>query len=154
MNCTNCGDSINSEDTRYEQVTPIESGGQTTDEFCSISCLNENAGFSQEEIESLMRQAGYDIEPDYDRDWYAVVDPEGKSASAEPEGNHYIAFELVDGDYSVEMMWDEKEAIYEVIVFKFTGSDYEQEEITHTGTTERAISHARDYMTQIENGSL
>jgi len=160
MDCVNCGDDIDPPaDTRFEQVTPV-SGGQTTDEYCSIACLNEDAGFSQDEIESLMRQAGYEVPPDLESNWMAFAEPEesARNNTAIPQGHHFVAFHHIEKECDVEIYWDHEEALFEVNVWEYDLIEgekmgYDTTSTTRTGTHQRAVKHARDYMDAIESGS-
>lgn len=46
------------------------------DTFCSVSCLNEDAEFTDEEIEYLIQQANHEVPSDYHNEWFGIVEPE------------------------------------------------------------------------------
>lgn len=164
MDCVNCGDEIDaSTDTRYEQVTPVSGAGQTTDEFCSVGCLNEDVGFTDEEIESLMRENGYDMPPEYDFDWVAHTNSNIDNAWRENsgrEGQYFVLFESVDEDYDVEIFHDPQEQLYEVVLYTYDLDNNDEkiglDEVKQqkTGVMQRALSYAEGYMEVVDEGLM
>ncbi|MCU4801322.1 hypothetical protein OB920_13155 [Halobacteria archaeon HArc-gm2] len=158
MECEHCGDTIADADTRYEEVVPVDGGGQTMDAFCSISCLNRDVGYSQEEIEALMVQEGIDVQPDYESEWTAAVEPENVQANRDAQGEHFIALSHVSKEYDVEIFFDPIEKLYEVSVWEYDMVEgekmgYDTTSTMRTGVHQRALKHARDYMDRIEDGT-
>lgn len=164
MDCVNCGDEIDADtDTRYEQVTPVSGAGQTTDEFCSVSCLNEDVGFTDEDIEALMRQNGYDMPPEYDFDWVGHVESQIENPLAyrsNTEGEYFLIFESVQKDYDVEVYHDTEERLFEVILYTYDVTDGgEKVGLTDvkeqkTGLMQRALSYAENYMEMVDEGRV
>lgn len=162
MECTNCGDAIDpATDTYYETVTPVvDSGTQTTDEYCSIACQNEDIGFSDDEIESLMRQSGYEVPPDLDSDWFVHLDSEisDLTQQSKPEQSEYFQiFSHVSKNYDIEVFHNTLEQLYEVVLYTYdldnSGEKIGLEELdkTHTSIHQRAIGHAESYMDRVED---
>jgi len=158
MECANCGDVIGEDDPYYDAVTPIQGGGQTTDEFCSIACLNEDVGFSEEEIESLMRQANYEVPPELDSEWLGIVEPEINDLLMDktfPQGEFFTLFNHIEKGFDVEIYWDPEERLYEVNLYEYENED--KSDLTRvsqelTSVHQRAVYYARRYMKRVENG--
>lgn len=163
MECTNCGDAIDPEqDTYYETLTPVvDAGTQTTDEYCSIACLNEDVGYSDAEIESLMRQSGYDVPPDLDSDWVVNLESELRDLNQQnvPEQSEYFTlYSHVTKNYDIEVFFNSLESLYEVVLYTYdvvpeSGEKIGLEELekTHTSIHQRAIAHAESYMDRVED---
>lgn len=162
MDCTNCGDDIDtSTDTFYESVRPAPGGsGQTTTEYCSVACLNENAGFSDDEIESLMRQANYEVPPELESDWVVHLQSEINDLALNnhpTNGEYFTLFVHVEKDYDIEVFHNAHDQYYEVILYTYTRDDegnkvgLEEIEEKHTALHQRAIAYAESFMEQVED---
>lgn len=163
MECTNCEDAIDpTTDKYYETVTPVvDSGTQTSDEYCSIACQNEDVGFSNDEIESLMRQSGYEVPRDFDSDWVVNLESELDDIAQQniPEQSEYFTlYSHVSKNYDIEVFYDTLEQLYEVVLYTYDVVPESREKIgleeiekTHTSIHQRAIAHAESYMDKVED---
>ena len=159
MNCDNCGDVIEQPDTHYESVTPVDGGGRVSSTYCSIGCLNEDAGFSDEEIKSLMRQHGYEVPPDLESEWTVSFQSnltDQLSVSQDAQGEFFVLADHIKKDYSVELYWDPLDKVYEIVLYTYDWMDGEKVgltdvEVEQTAVTQRAIAYAEEFMEQVEN---
>lgn len=163
MHCSTCGDEIDTRgDTRYETITPIPGGGQTSDSYCSVQCLNEDVGYSDEEIESLMRQAGYEVPPEFDFDWAVRLQSNIDSPlmhSRDGEGEFHILLEHTERDYDIEIFHDSQEKLFEIALYTYEIVEGEKMGLTdvetnHTGLFQRALAYAESFMKKVEGGSV
>lgn len=162
MHCESCDDEIVSDDPRYEFVEPHPAGDKRQ-VFCSVKCLNAAVAFSDEEIESLMRQKGYDVPPDDPPEWrFDVVSEIRDSQTVKGyrgwEDGWFFLFSHYDEQNDVEIYHDPDEDLYQINVYKWGLTD-EGEKIgltelnrTHTGVMQRALWHAENEMEKVENG--
>lgn len=162
MLCANCEENINPEsDTHYIQTTPIRGGGHTVDEYCSVACLNAQVGFSDAEIESLMREAGYEVPPEYDFEWAGIVQSniEDLHRHRGDNGEFFLLFEHTERNYDVEVYHKPHEKLFEVVLYTYDmehGEKMGLEELkkTHTGVMQRALSYAEGYMETVEENQI
>lgn len=163
MTCANCGDAIDSStNTYYDAVTPVEGGGKATQRFCSVKCLNEDVGFSDDEIESLMRQAGYEVPPDYDFEWAAHVKSNIDDLvmqNSGDEGEFFILLEHAEKDYDVEMYHDPEEKLFEVVLYTYDVVEgekvgLEDVEKQYTAVFQRALARAENFMEKVEEDEV
>lgn len=162
MRCTTCDDPLNPSDTRYEAVTPVEGGGQTTSEYCSVACLNQDVGFDDEDIESLMRQAGYEVPPDLNSSWLLIQESEIDDLHFDSypyNGEYFQVFDHVEKNYSIEVYHEPAEQLYEVVLHTYDVVDGERvglEEIdkTYTAVHQRALAYAEEFMDRVEEGRV
>lgn len=163
MECTNCGDDIDpATDTYYETLTPVvDVGTQKTDEYCSIACQNEDVGYSDDEIESLMRQSGYEVPPDLDSDWVVNLKSELSDLTQRTkreQSEYFTLYSHVTKNYDIEVFFNSLESLYEVVLYTYdvepeSGEKIGLEELekTHTSIHQRAIAHAESYMDKVED---
>lgn len=162
MECENCGDEIRPEsDTRYEQTIPIEGGGQTVKEFCSTGCLNEDVGFTDEEIKALMRQSGYEIPSKQNFEWagnvVSEIDDLVRHSGEETEW--FVLLEHTSKNYDVEVYRDRDDRLFEVNLYEYDmeGDEkrgYREVERRKTGVVNRALKHAETLMEKVEEGDV
>jgi hypothetical protein len=159
MTCDNCSDEIKtSTDTYYESVTPV-AGGQTTKRYCSVQCINEDVGFSDEEIESLMRQAGYEVPSEYDFEWAGDINSNINNLvlSSGGGGEFLISLDHVEKNCSVSVFHKASEQLYEITLRTYEkGEDGEKlgsqdVKTEQTGVFRRALAYAENYMKDVED---
>lgn len=157
MRCANCGDEILDRDTRYEKITPVEGGGQTMDRHCSIACMNADVGFTDDEIEALMRQEGYEIPPDRDHSWAvypnSFVDVLDSTVKAE---EYYLIFEHIERNFDVELRYVPLEELYEIALYSYDLEDgdkigLEDQAVERTAPFQRALGYAESFMEMVED---
>lgn len=159
MQCVQCEDAIDSSDQYYEIVTPVEGGGETMDKFCSVSCLNQDVGFSDEEIKSLMRQSGYEPPLELSSDWVVHLESEIEDIlqhrPSYPEGEYFHLYEHVSKNFEVDLFHVPDEDYYEVTLWTYSDddrADLHEIDGTITGVHRRAIYYAEKYMEAVESG--
>jgi hypothetical protein len=158
MYCANCSDEILERATRYEEVTPVDGGGQTVEEYCSVSCLNEDVEFTDEEIKALMRQAGSAVPADHDLEWggYIQSDIGSLASHTGKEGEYFVLLEHVERDFDVEIFHDPQEQLYEVVLYTYDVSEggdkvgLEEVKKQYTGMFQRALAYAERMMESVE----
>jgi hypothetical protein len=157
MHCANCGDEILEAATRYEEVTPVEGGGQTMEQYCCIACLNEDVGFSGEEIEKIIRQSQYELPTETDFEWAGFVEPQLDSLHRRKDsmGEFYLLFEHVEKDYDVEIFYEAPEELYEVVLYTYDVDDgqkigLENVRKEYTGVMQRALAYAEEMMESVQ----
>lgn len=162
MTCANCGDAIDSStNTYYDAVTPVEGGGKATQRYCSVQCLNEDVGYSDDEIESLMRQARYEVPPEYDFEWAGHVrsNIDDVMMTNGGGGEFFLLFVHTEKNYDVEIFHKGAEKLFEVVLYTYDVVEGEKmglEEVKtkYTGVLQRALAYAENYMEQVEEGEV
>jgi hypothetical protein len=163
MNCQNCNEGIEPElDTRYETVTPIDGGGTTTSTYCSVLCLNEDVGFSEDDIQSLMRQARNESPLKIDNPWTVDVvsnlekEYDTYLEHVHPQSEFFLVFDHLEKDFGIQVRWVIGDEIYHVELYSYEESEgeatgYETVDEEYTAVTQRAFGYAEEFMNRVES---
>lgn len=162
MQCEKCGDQIMEADVRYTKEVPVDGGGLAVARFCSVECINREEEFTEDEIESLLRSAGYGDPPEPDYKWEAVIHSgvDDVYAAGTLPGEHFLIFEHTERHYDIEVYYEAREQLWEVVFYTYDETDdgekvgLEDLAKRHTGVFQRALHHAENYMEQVENGEV
>lgn len=162
MECETCGESILDGDVRYLKEIPLERGGTGIVRFCSVECINREEEFTEEEIESLLRSAGYGDPPEPEYKWEAVVNSgiSNRHGTHTSEGEYFIQFQHTERTYDIEIFHQATEQLWEVVLWTYDEDEdgeklgIDQHSKRHTGVFQRALFHAEDYMDSVEAGEV